>query len=126
MPYRQTSYSLPSVKRDAFLSSLERDISDLKHVLRSVWLGRFTSGAEWWTGYGELWSARLLCSFMKAEYGEDVDWVDARDILVVSDCPSGVIPDMDATGTNFNAYLEQHERTKIIIITGGFYESFRN
>lgn len=105
------------LQRDWFLAALEHDIADLRHVLRSVWLGRQTDGAEWWTGYGEIWSARLLWSYMKEEYGDAVTWLDAREVLIVVSSQSGTVPDMDATARKFSDYLER-QKAKIIIITG--------
>jgi aspartokinase/homoserine dehydrogenase 1 len=75
---------LPPEARAPLHAVLERDGRDLGDVLRGVWLGRSASELteELVAGYGELWSAQILCAHLRAT-GDDAAWIDAREVLVV-------------------------------------------
>lgn len=65
-------------------ASIESDFSDIADVLRALWLLKSKPGhaLSLISGYGEIWSARLLASHL-AERGVDAVWLDAREVLVV-------------------------------------------
>ncbi|XP_014492135.1 bifunctional aspartokinase/homoserine dehydrogenase 1, chloroplastic isoform X2 [Vigna radiata var. radiata] len=103
----------------SFLSKLHNDISNLKAMLRAIYIaGHATeSFTDFVVGHGELWSAQML-SLVIRKKGVDCKWMDTRDVIIVN--PSGsnqVDPD----------YLESEQRLekwyslnpcKVIIATG--------
>ncbi|AQK52007.1 Bifunctional aspartokinase/homoserine dehydrogenase 2 chloroplastic [Zea mays] len=85
-----------------FLSQLHADISNLKAMLRAIYIaGHATeSFSDFVVGHGELWSAQML-SYAIQKSGTPCSWMDTREVLVVN--PSGanqVDPD----------YLESEKR----------------
>ena len=75
---------------NSYVEELHSDIKDLKEILRGVWLSRHLpeSTLEMVSGYGELWSSRLLAALWKTK-NPQVEWIDARKILVVESGETG-------------------------------------
>ncbi|KAK7359313.1 hypothetical protein VNO77_01268 [Canavalia gladiata] len=102
-----------------FLSQLHHDISNLKAMLRAIYIaGHATeSFTDFVVGHGELWSAQML-SLVIRKNGTDCKWMDTRDVLIVNPTSSNQVdPD----------YLESERRLekwyslnpcKAIIATG--------
>ncbi|TKY59947.1 Bifunctional aspartokinase/homoserine dehydrogenase 2 [Spatholobus suberectus] len=103
----------------SFLSKLHHDISNLKAMLRAIYIaGHATeSFTDFVVGHGELWSAQML-SLVIRKNGTDCKWMDTRDVLIVNPTSSNQVdPD----------YLESERRLekwyslnpcKVIIATG--------
>ncbi|XP_059297333.1 bifunctional aspartokinase/homoserine dehydrogenase, chloroplastic-like isoform X1 [Lycium ferocissimum] len=107
----------------SFLSKLEDDISNLKAMLRAIYIACFAAGhatesfSDFVAGHGELWSAQLLSSAVRKN-GVECKWMDTREVLVVNPTGSNQVdPD----------YLKSEERlekwhsnnpSKTIIATG--------
>lgn len=68
-----------------FGSALDADLADIRNVLGALALVRSASdrSQDLITGFGEIWSARLLSAFLVQEIGagQDVRFVNARDVL---------------------------------------------
>ncbi|RDY06786.1 hypothetical protein CR513_09179, partial [Mucuna pruriens] len=102
-----------------FLSKLHNDISNLKAMLRAIYIaGHATeSFTDFVVGHGELWSAQML-SLVIRKNGSDCKWMDTRDVLIVNPTSSNQVdPD----------YLESEQRLEkwysmnpceVIIATG--------
>ncbi|TVT99251.1 hypothetical protein EJB05_55377, partial [Eragrostis curvula] len=85
-----------------FLSQLHADISNLKAMLRAIYIaGHVTeSFSDFVVGHGELWSAQML-SYAIKKSGIPCNWMDTRDVLVVNPTGSNQVdPD----------YLESEKR----------------
>jgi aspartokinase/homoserine dehydrogenase 1 len=77
--------------RTDVLAALESDFADLSYILRAVWLSKvYDEHHNWWFGYGEIWSARLMTAYLNllnqtADGGKDTTqdaiFVDAREII---------------------------------------------
>ncbi|KAL2343504.1 hypothetical protein Fmac_004789 [Flemingia macrophylla] len=103
----------------SFLSKLHDDISNLKAMLRAIYIaGHATeSFTDFVVGHGELWSAQML-SLVIRKNGIDCKWMDTRDVLIVNPTSTNQVdPD----------YLESERRLekwyylnpcKVIIATG--------
>lgn len=76
---------------EGFLSTLESDLSDIKAMLKSLSIvGSVIENIEdFVVGHGELWGARLLAGAILKKGHDAVEWLDARDILVVKDADAG-------------------------------------
>ncbi|KAG8087132.1 hypothetical protein GUJ93_ZPchr0010g8610 [Zizania palustris] len=85
-----------------FLSQLHTDVSNLKAMLRAIYIaGHATeSFSDFVVGHGELWSAQML-SFAIKKSGTPCSWMDMREVLVVNPTGSNQVdPD----------YLESEKR----------------
>ena len=56
--------------------------------------------ADFVVGHGELWTARLCAAVIRCK-GFDAEWIDARDVLVVTDAEDGGV-DVDYERSNAN------------------------
>ena len=103
-------------------SAIKDDFRDIEDVLRAVWLlGRASETArELVTGYGELWSARILAGLLAAR-GNSVDWLDARDVLVADREQLGPVIDWETSRSNLDGWLRS--RTPDILVITGFVAS---
>lgn len=92
--------------------AIERDAVDLEDILRGVWLTRSASEAtrDLVSGFGELWSARLLGSFLPG-----AAWLDAREVLVVRHGETGPAVDWERTGELLSAWLAAHPVQRVVI-----------
>ena len=70
-------------------------------------------------GYGEIWSARLLGAFLSAEAGDSIsaDWLDARELIVVSHGEMGPAVQWDTARRNA-ARSFPADRHGIVVVTG--------
>nr|KYP56025.1 hypothetical protein KK1_002252 [Cajanus cajan] len=111
----------------SFLSKLHHDISNLKAMLRAIYIaGHATeSFTDFVVGHGELWSAQML-SLVIRKNGIDCNWMDTRDVLIVNPTSTNQVdPD----------YLESERRLekwyslnpcKVIIATGFIASTHKN
>ncbi|KAI0502366.1 hypothetical protein KFK09_017314 [Dendrobium nobile] len=69
---------------EGFLSLLHNDISNLKAMLRAIYIaGHATeSFSDFVVGHGELWSAQML-SYVIKKNGKPCCWMDTREVLIV-------------------------------------------
>ncbi|MEO1575574.1 MAG: bifunctional aspartate kinase/homoserine dehydrogenase I, partial [Pseudomonadota bacterium] len=82
--------------RDQYVAEHAKDLADIADIARATTLMRDASDAVVATiaGYGEVWSARLLGTMLKQRWQDrDVTWLDARDVLTVSDHEMGPVVD---------------------------------
>ncbi|MEZ4393827.1 MAG: bifunctional aspartate kinase/homoserine dehydrogenase I [Polyangiales bacterium] len=95
-----------------------RDGADVADVLRGVWLGRSASELteELVAGYGELWSAQLLCAHLRAE-GRAAAWLDAREVLVVRPAESGPRVEWPESEARMRAWREANP-CELLVVTG--------
>jgi aspartokinase/homoserine dehydrogenase 1 len=109
---------LPGSQAEVLVSQLKDDFRDIEDVLRALWLlGSSPEAAvELVSGYGELWSAQVLAGYLGAG-GESVDWLDARDVLVVGRGELGPVIDWDETRTRLDGWLKSRD-IEYVIITG--------
>lgn len=107
---------LPPDAAERMADVIRGDVTDLADVLRAVWLGRSASELteELVAGYGEVWSAQLLCAHLRAE-GLDADWIDARELLVVHPAESGPVIDWAESAARLRAWREAHPSERVVI-----------
>ena len=109
---------LPAAEAARITALVRKDAADLGDVLRAVHLGRSASELteELVSGYGELWSAQLLCAHLRAE-GLPAAWLDAREVLVVRLSELGPRIDWLASGEKLTAWLSTNA-SRFLVITG--------
>jgi aspartokinase/homoserine dehydrogenase 1 len=89
--HRQTIAELLSADAAGRLCEvLTRDLAIIEEVLHvtTVLHGYSRNGLELVSGYGEVWSAQLLAALLREEL-DDIDWLDARDVLTVTRTETG-------------------------------------
>jgi bifunctional aspartokinase / homoserine dehydrogenase 1 len=79
--------------RAAYVAQLEQDCRDIAGMLQTVRLIRAAPQTmrDVISGYGEIWSTRLFAPFLRerGRIAGDVQWVDARDVVIVEWGPLG-------------------------------------
>ncbi|XP_027344435.1 bifunctional aspartokinase/homoserine dehydrogenase 2, chloroplastic-like isoform X2 [Abrus precatorius] len=102
-----------------FLSQLHHDISNLKAMLRAIYIaGHATeSFTDFVVGHGELWSAQML-SLVIRKNGTDCKWMDTRDVLIVNPTSSNQVdPDFLESEQRLEKWYSLNP-CKVIIATG--------
>lgn len=119
---------------------LDRDLADVGHILRSLWLSKDHAADQWWYGYGELWSTRTLAAFLQYKYNlrrqsvpnypaSQPVWVDARDVLSLKEPVhnSSALPDLVASRLRLQKWLHRAEnQTAPIMVVTGYVVSDHN
>ncbi len=97
------------------------DIDDIRSVLKALSLVRSAShrSRDLVSGFGELWSARLLSALLRELNGgqSGVQFMDARDVLVVEPGEMGPIVVWDTSREKLAAMVSA-DFTGIVVITG--------
>jgi len=113
-------------RADSYLKVLDADIADIAGILHAVALIRSAAQniRDLVAGYGEIWSTRLFAAFL-AERGNrgNVQWVDARKVVVVEWGPLGPAVLWKESAANLAAVRDAGARTLVIT---GFIASDRN
>ncbi|HNP35588.1 MAG TPA: bifunctional aspartate kinase/homoserine dehydrogenase I [Woeseiaceae bacterium] len=119
--YSATARSLlAGAGRVTILDAWARDASDIRDVLRALALVRSAPqrSRDVVSGYGEIWSARLLAAFLEELAPErGGTWIDAREVLLVRPTELGPTVLWDASRENF-AHALAEDFTGIAVITG--------
>ncbi|KAF3440156.1 hypothetical protein FNV43_RR18434 [Rhamnella rubrinervis] len=103
----------------SFLSQLHHDISNLKAMLRAIYIaGHATeSFTDFVVGHGELWSAQLLSSVVRKN-GVDCQWMDTREVLIVNPTSSNQVdPDYTESEKRLEKWYSKNQ-SKTIVATG--------
>ncbi|KAM7256040.1 hypothetical protein ACFE04_011781 [Oxalis oulophora] len=103
----------------SFLSRLHHDITNLKAMLRAIYIaGHATeSFTDFVVGHGELWSAQMLAAVVRKN-GLDCTWMDTRDVLIVNPTSANQVdPDFMASEKRLEQWYSE-KAAKIIIATG--------
>ena len=112
---------LQPAKATELLERFERDLEDVTSVLSALSLVRSASfrSRDLISGYGEIWSARLLTALLEPMVGEDrqVRFVNARDVLVIEPGEMGPIVVWEQTRPRLAA-ITAPDFHGILVITG--------
>ena len=106
---------------------IEQDLADIADVLRATTLLHRSSreALDLVSGYGELWSARLLHALFNAT-GAPSATIDARDVLVAEWRDSTLEIDWSASRARFQAWLESRAELPATLVITGFIASTRD
>jgi aspartokinase/homoserine dehydrogenase 1 len=110
---------LPPERREPLAAALQQDFDDLRDLLRALWLMQAPpkNATDVVSGYGELWSARLLAAHLQAE-GIDAAWLDAREVLIVGPGELSPVVDWEASRARLDAWRARNEPRGLVVITG--------
>ncbi len=105
----------------AFMARFDTDVADIECILEALCLVKATSrrSQDMVSGFGELWSARLLAALLagRSDADGDVLYIDARDVLLVEPGEMGPIVVWDKTRRNLRKVLSPAFEG-IAVITG--------
>ncbi|MEW5316770.1 MAG: hypothetical protein WDW38_008120 [Sanguina aurantia] len=104
-----------------FLDRLFDDVDRLKSMLQAMSIAGMTtdSFSDFVVGHGELWSA-LLFSLCCKQLGADAQFMDTREVLVVTPTSDGANVDLmeDLSNARLDAWFAKHGSHKIVVATG--------
>ncbi len=100
---------LPAADAAAFMKQFGADLEDIDSVLTALSLVKAAShrSRDMVSGFGELWSARLLSTLLarRNDTGGEVLCLDARDVLIVEPGEMGPIVVWEVTRANLKAAI---------------------
>lgn len=108
---------------DAYMDAFTNELQDLRSMLKAMSIaGTSTEAfADFVVGHGELWTARLCAAAIRCK-GFDAEWIDARDVLVVTDAEDGGVDvDYERSNANLDALFEAKghgDASRVLIATG--------
>jgi aspartokinase/homoserine dehydrogenase 1 len=109
---------LPAGAREPLVDLLRSDIEDIRVVLRALWLMQAPpqGAVDVVSGYGEVWSARLLAGHLRV-CDQDAVWLDAREVLVVESGEPAPVVDWETSKNRLSAWLRNREN-RTVVVTG--------
>src|SRR5215472_8865007 len=110
---------LPAAPRRAYREQLDRDIADIAGILRTTAVVRAASHniRDVVAGYGEIWSSRALAALLAARgRAGKVQWLDAREVLVVHWGPLG--PSVQWADSEARLARQVPDPDRTLVITG--------
>lgn len=115
---------LPTDAAAALIATVDRDLGDVLDVLRAATLlhGYSRDTLELVSGYGEVWSAQILCAVMAASKRE-VGWLDARDVLTVTRTATGAEVSWHASRQRTDSWVAHRGSLPETLIITGFVAS---
>ena len=111
---------LPTENAAALVGNFERDLDDIRQVLKALSLVRSAShrSRDLVSGFGELWSARLMAEVLGTSQDErDVKFVNARDVLVTERGEMGPVVDWEVSRAR-RAEVIPSDFAGIVVVTG--------
>ncbi|MGH8134895.1 MAG: bifunctional aspartate kinase/homoserine dehydrogenase I [Steroidobacteraceae bacterium] len=102
---------------EAFIAYLQSGIANLGRMVQAVALVRSAGRdlRDLVSGFGELWSSRLFASFLGGhQHPRPVQWVDAREIVVVEWGPLGPGVQWERSRSNAAACIASTDATIVI------------
>ena len=112
---------LTAAAADAYVAELDRELADIRNVLDALSLVRSASSRsrDLISGFGEIWSARLLAAYLSQEIGDSnqVRFVNAREVVTIDHGEMGPIVRWEASQQNCEAVIVPAE-PGIRIVTG--------
>jgi len=104
--------------------AIDADLEDIDDVLHAATLlgGASRDTLELVSGYGEIWSARLLSAHL-ASTGLPAPWLNARDVLTVAPATPTAAVEWDASRERLAAWLAQQPQPPATLVITGFIAS---
>lgn len=114
---------LPTDSAAAVLEPFNADIGDARNVLQAISVVRTAAqgSRDLISGYGELWSSRLLAAYLTERCKDDAErpirWVDAREVIVIEHGDLGPAVLWEESGKHAAAKFGDMQRG-IAVVTG--------
>lgn len=99
-------------------AGIKDDFRDIEDVLQAISLLGTASepSRELVSGFGEIWSAQILAGCL-AGRGHAVEWLDAREVLIVESGELGPVVDWESTRSNLEQWMRSRD-PEYLVITG--------
>jgi aspartokinase/homoserine dehydrogenase 1 len=105
--------------RAAYIAQLDQDCRDIAGMLQTVRLIRAAPQAmrDVISGYGEIWSTRLFAPFLRerGRIAGDVQWVDAREVVIVEWGPLGPAVQWTTSERNLERLIPAGFKGRLIV-----------
>src|SRR5258708_17599493 len=105
--------------RAAYVAQLDQDCRDIAGMLQTVRLIRAAPQAmrDVISGYGEIWSTRLFAPFLRerGRISGDVQWVDAREVVIVEWGPLGPAVQWTTSERNLERLIPAGFQCRLIV-----------
>jgi aspartokinase/homoserine dehydrogenase 1 len=105
--------------RAAYVAQLDQDCQDIAGMLQTVRLIRAAPQAmrDVISGYGEIWSTRLFAPFLRerGRIAGDVQWVDAREVVIVEWGPLGPAVQWTTSERNLERLIPAGFKGRLIV-----------
>ena len=105
--------------RAAYVAQLDQDCRDISGMLQTVRLIRAAPQAmrDVISGYGEIWSTRLFAPFLRerGRIAGDVQWVDAREVVIVEWGPLGPAVQWTTSERNLERLIPAGFKGRLIV-----------
>ena len=124
--YKSTVATLLPDSKDAdpVVATFTEDLGDLRDVLRAISLVRQAGdrSRDLVSGYGEMWSSRLLAAYLRAKSRAEgssrhIGWVDARELIVIERGEMGPAVRWEESRANARRIFEGCP-AGIVVVTG--------
>jgi aspartokinase/homoserine dehydrogenase 1 len=121
--FRQTHTAIATellepAARGAYVEELQTDIADLSRMVQAVALVRSAGRdlRDLVSGFGELWSSRLFAAYIEGrKHRRPVQWVDAREIVMVEWGPLGPSVQWEQSRSNAAKCIAQNVEATVVI-----------
>jgi aspartokinase/homoserine dehydrogenase 1 len=112
------SFAISTEEREEIARTIVADCSTIGDILKGISLARSYSEqlVELISGFGELWSARMLAALLRSR-SVAADWLDAREVLTVESAGKSVAVDWQKSKHSLARFLESHD-ARVTVITG--------
>ena len=107
---------------DAYITAFHEELNDLKAMFKAIYIAGCSTQAfgDFVVGHGELWTARLCAAHIRCKGGKAV-WIDARDILVVTDSEDGGVDvNYNLSNANLDKWFDAHMQEGAVVMVTGF------
>jgi bifunctional aspartokinase / homoserine dehydrogenase 1 len=112
---------VPLEEGKRLIERIEADLVDVGDVLHAAWLMRSASRGvrELVSGYGEVWSAQILCAHLRAR-GDAAAWLDAREVLVATPTESAAEVAWEPTRERLDGWLTAAAPLPSTVVVTGY------
>lgn len=113
-----TDFSFSPSVHQMLEDNITQNCDDIENLLQATYLSQSYSPQvlELVLGFGELWSAQILTAVLR-EIEPRTEYLDAREVLVVSDSETGPIVHWETSQNRLNQWLDQRS-PHFLVITG--------
>jgi aspartokinase/homoserine dehydrogenase 1 len=107
---------------DAYIVAFNEELNDLRSMFKAIYIAGCSTEAfgDFVVGHGELWTARLCAATIRCKGGKAV-WIDARDILVVTEAEDGGVDvNYNLSNANLDKWYDEHMQEGAVVMVTGF------
>ena len=107
---------------EAYIAAFNEELNDLRAMFKAIYIAGCSTEAfgDFVVGHGELWTARLCAATIRCKGGKAV-WIDARDVLVVTEAEDGGVDvNYNLSNANLDKWYDEHMQQGAVVMVTGF------